>query len=135
MPRNMNRIDVHVSEEASPIEQAACEILTASLTQYQASSTFEDGIEIGTPASSPRIAEMAEALRLGELGDEGFVVQTVGEGDRRRCVIASLGPRGVLYGCGAVGERLQLGDKLDDIALRETPVLSHRNLWAWNGPR
>ncbi len=138
-------VTIHLGPDATSIERTAARFLaedwpeggsTEATTIYIAEASPESGsIVMGTPASSPIIHAMADELRVSELGDEGYVVQRVQREGRDLLVVASGGPRGVLYGSAALLEQQRLGFKSSDIDLRETPKLAERCIWFWNGPR
>lgn len=133
--------------ESTPIEQTASRLLIEHLKPslgeevalHTASShrpEFRSGdVVIGTPESCPMIAALAEELQLKALGPEGFVIRTVEREGKHLRVIASSGPRGVLYGSAALLDQLRLGRPLEKIHQRESPRLAQRCLWVWNGPR
>ncbi len=54
-------------------------------------------VVIGTPESSPLIADLGWGERLAQQGPEGYLIETTRIGGRPVTVIASEGERGVLY--------------------------------------
>ena len=133
---------IRLGERATQVERTGAKILADALARGNAPSPIvttgepSDGdIMVGTPASSSLVAANAGTFDLADLGDEGFVVRSLTRASGRNLVIAANDPRGILYACAAVADRLQLGDALDRIDLREKPALPHRNLWTWSGPK
>jgi alpha-glucuronidase len=84
----------------------------------------------GTPRSSPEIARLR--LSLAGLGDEGFLIRSVRLGDRQATIIAANRDIGVLYGAFAFLRRLQTGEPIDSLDLREAPKLRLRILDHWD---
>ncbi|HEX8063436.1 MAG TPA: alpha-glucuronidase family glycosyl hydrolase, partial [Allosphingosinicella sp.] len=84
----------------------------------------------GTPRSSAEIARLR--LPLAALGDEGFLIRSVGSKGRPAIVIAANRDIGVLYGAFALLRRLQTGRPIDSLDLRETPRLGLRILNHWD---
>lgn len=130
---------IALGPKATLIERTGADLLLEALNAggtdwVLTGSEAKDKAEIliGTSESSPAIAAMKDALKLADLGPEGFVTGQAPNGTTY--VVAAQGPRGVLYGCAAVAEQLRLGKRLESIRFREKPVLEDRILWAWNGP-
>lgn len=134
-------VAIRLGTEATTIEKTGAAILAEVIEQQTGSPPSIDhgaprpgDILIGTPDSSSIIRDQAAGLGLEALGEEGFVVRPVEQDAGRYTLIASNGPRGILYGCAAVADRVRLGTDIADVSLRERPALRDRNLWAWNRP-
>ena len=141
MPPRSSALSIRLGTQASPIERTGAEILAAALAGRNrpapgiVSGPASPGdVVVGTPASSLVVEANAATWRLSELGDEGFLVRQSDGPTGRHLVVAANRPRGALYGCAAVAERLQLGADLHKIQLRDKPALPDRNLLAWSGP-
>ncbi len=141
VPERHSGMSIRLGEQASPIEQTGAGILAQALGgPGRAAPAMVPGppcdsdVVVGTPASSPVVKANAAQWRLDQFGDEGFAAKWLTGPAGRHLVIAANRPRGVLYGCAAVADRLRLGDSLDRIDLSDRPVLADRNLWVWSGP-
>ncbi len=120
-------------ERDATIELAAQELARglSGLTGKQVTdgAVGDGAIVIGTPGS-PRIAALR--LPLAGLGHEGFVVRSATVDGRRVTVVAANAPIGVLYGAFRLLRIAQTGGSLDDLAIRDQPMLDLRLLNHWD---
>jgi len=99
--------------------------------QPPVSETVTDGsILIGTPKSSKLIADLR--LPLTGLGREGFLMQSARIAAHDVTVIAANDDVGALYGTFALLRRMQTGQPLDHLAIRDAPASRVRLLNHWD---
>ncbi|HVS62692.1 MAG TPA: alpha-glucuronidase family glycosyl hydrolase [Thermoanaerobaculia bacterium] len=92
-----------------------------------------DGVLLaGTPASSPRIAELRLADELRRAGDEGFVLRSTAVDGQPAIVLAANTDVGVLRGAFHLLRLLQTHQRIDALALVEAPRIRHRVLDHWD---
>jgi alpha-glucuronidase len=91
---------------------------------------LDGAIVIGTPKSSPIIAGLRLPLR--KLGSEGFLIRSITAGGKQMTLVAANGDVGVLYGVFALLRRIQNGEPIDKLDLRETPTSPLRMLNHWD---
>ncbi len=87
---------------------------------------------VGTPDDSERIADLDLDAALREVGPEGFVVRTLGEGADRRIVVAANRDVGALYGVFELLKRLQTHQPIASLDVVEAPKVEHRVLNHWD---
>jgi alpha-glucuronidase len=92
--------------------------------------TGDGALLLGTPASSPTIAEMR--LDLEELGSEGYLLRSTTLGGHRATVIAANSQAGLMYGTFEFIRLLQTRQPIDHLALRNSPRVQHRVLNHWD---
>ncbi|MDG2524284.1 alpha-glucuronidase family glycosyl hydrolase [Stenotrophomonas sp. HITSZ_GD] len=85
---------------------------------------------VGTPASSPLVAQLRLPLR--GLGREGYVIERVEHAGRALTVIAAPDDIGTLYGVFHLLRLLQTGQDVSALAVREQPRLQLRVLDHWD---
>ncbi len=126
-----------ILERASPMLRAARDELVRGLDGLLDTGvaafdrvTADGAVVIGTPVSSPLIAELE--LDLSGLGDEGFLIRSVEIDGHRATVIAANADVGVLYGAFRFLRLLQTRQSLDELDLREAPALGLRVLNHWD---
>jgi len=73
-----------------------------------------------------------EAAELEELGEEGYVLQTVREPGRTYIAIAGRTDRGALYGAFHFLRLMQTGHSLDDLRVIERPTAKLRMINQWD---
>lgn len=96
-----------------------------------AGAVSRDGaIVVGTPASSPLVAGLH--LDLHDLGREGYLIRSVVLHGHPATVIAGNDDIGVLYGAFGFLRRLQTGQPIDRLDLRERPRVQLRVLDHWD---
>jgi len=85
---------------------------------------------LGTPATSPLVAELG--LPLDQLGEEGWLLRSVGPDSAPLTVIAANSDRGLLYGSFEFLRRLQMGESIDALDDSGRPALQLRLLNHWD---
>ncbi len=91
----------------------------------------EDGaVIVGTPDSSPRIADLR--LDLPSLGTDGYLIRHADIDGRRALIVAAAHDVGALYGTFHLLRLIQTGQRLDDVDIRERPRLQRRVLDHWD---
>ncbi len=88
------------------------------------------GLVVGTPDSSPRIAQLH--LPLEGLGEEGYLIRRAGYAGRQLTVVAARSDIGTLYGVFHLLRLLQTGQDLGAVDVREQPRLKLRMLDHWD---
>ena len=98
-----------------------------------ASDVDRDGaVVVGTPASSPIIADLEWGRQLADLGPEGFRLRSVRLGPYGVTVIASAGEVGALYGAFHFLRLLQTLRPIDALDASQRPRLRLRVLDHWD---
>lgn len=92
--------------------------------------TIDGAIVAGTPASSPLIAKLN--LDLRDLGPEGFLIRSVTMEGHAATVVAANADVGVLYGAFRLLQRMQTGQSLQRLDLRDAPRDKVRVLNHWD---
>jgi alpha-glucuronidase len=92
----------------------------------------DGALVLGTPASSPEVAALGWTGELRALGPEGFVIRTARVAGRPATVIASEGPRGVLYGTFHLLRLAGTGAPLGALAVSQRPRIALRMLDHWD---
>jgi alpha-glucuronidase len=92
----------------------------------------EGALIAGTPAGSPAIAGLTIEAELKPLGSEGYLIRSVAIGGRRVTVVAANSDTGVLYGAFHLLRLLQTHQRVDALAVAETPRIRHRVLNHWD---
>ena len=87
---------------------------------------------VGTPAHSPRIAELGLDAALKEVGPEGFVLRSVTVDGEPRTVIAANQDVGALYGVFRLLNVLQTHDSVEALDVVDAPKVEHRVLNHWD---
>lgn len=128
---------IHVAGSSATLDVAEEELqrgLAGLLaTDLPTVETPEDGtVFVGTPETSPRIAEMDLEAALREAGPEGFVLRTVPTGDGSQTIIAANQDIGALYGVFRLLKRLQTHDSVGDLDVVDAPSVEHRVLNHWD---
>ena len=95
------------------------------------SRTIVDGaILIGTPKSQPLMTQLE--LPLDQLGEEGYLIQSVEISGSASTVIAANGEIGLLYGAFEFLRLIQTGATLDALDVVEIPKIELRLLNHWD---
>jgi alpha-glucuronidase len=133
----MSAREVVAGEVDSPVRDAARrELLRGLAGLIGAAPALADRVDrdgalvIGTPASSQAIADLK--LPLAGLGDEGFVIRTVGIQGRHAIVIGANGDIGVLYGVFQLLRLIQTERPLERLDIASRPALRLRLLDHWD---
>ena len=92
----------------------------------------DGAVVIGTPASSPLIAELGWTAVLARLGREGYVIRSVTIAGHAATVVASSGDSGALYGTFHFLRLIQTGQPLDRLDVESRPRLARRLLNHWD---
>jgi alpha-glucuronidase len=92
----------------------------------------DGAVIIGTPKSSPVIADLKWAKQLSELGQEGFLIRSITLEGRAVTVIASDGEIGALYGTFHFLRLLQTLQPIDKLSVSQRPRLQLRMLNHWD---
>lgn len=122
--------------QGNEVQRAAREELVRGLTgllgQPPREATAGDvaGLVVGTPASSPLIAQLR--LPLQGLGEEGYLIRRVQHDGRPLTVIAAPRDVGTLYGVFHLLRLLQTGQDVASVDVREQPRLKLRMLDHWD---
>lgn len=95
-----------------------------------AAAVSSDGAILVGSANNPAIASLG--LPLKELGAEGYLIRSMQVAGKRVTVIAGNQPVGALYGAFAFLKRIQLGQAIDTLDLRDRPKLQLRVLNHWD---
>jgi alpha-glucuronidase len=103
-------------------------------TEPKAKETLDgDGaVIVGTPETSPLLAELGLGDTLASLGPEGFLIRSTKIGLHRATVIASRGEAGALYGTFHFLRLLQTGAAIDHLDVKERPRFARRILNHWD---
>ncbi|MFL6734394.1 MAG: alpha-glucuronidase family glycosyl hydrolase [Sphingomicrobium sp.] len=123
-----------VQQSNSATLRIAAEELSRGITAiagHPPGTKLQDGaVIIGTPSSSPLIAMLK--LPLQSLGAEGYLIRSIRIGGRHVTVIAANRDAGVLYGSFALLRRMQTGQPLTNLNLRDAPRYDRRMLNHWD---
>lgn len=90
----------------------------------------QDGAIIVALANSPEL--QALHLKLHGLGNEGFLIRTARLNAHRVTVIAANGEPGLLYGTFQLLRRMEAGEPLEHLDIRDRPLLPLRVLDHWD---
>lgn len=134
--RKVGRI---VVQGKSATLDAAREELSAGLAgllgervPLQETPTGYGAVIVGTPDSSPSVANLVPRARLRELGPEGFIIRSVQIGDTMATVIASESETGALYGVFHFLRLMQTLAPLDNLDVSQSPRMRLRVLNHWD---
>jgi alpha-glucuronidase len=98
-----------------------------------ASGVESDGaLVLGTPESSPLVAELGWGEALVRLGPEGFLIRSTRVHGHRATVIASEGEVGTLYGAFSLLRLIKSRQPIDALDVAESPRLHRRLLDHWD---
>jgi alpha-glucuronidase len=92
----------------------------------------QGSVVIGTPQSSPLIAELPLAKALPALGNDGYLVRATEVAGKPAIVIAANRDVAVLYGAFALLRHLQTFGALSDLSLQSAPKVQRRILNHWD---
>jgi alpha-glucuronidase len=87
---------------------------------------------VGTPEGSAIVRSLGLAAKLAPLGSEGYLINTVVVGGKKCIVIAANKDIGVLYGVFSFIRLLQTHQSIGDLAIANTPRVTHRILNHWD---
>lgn len=114
------------------LRRGAHGLLGVDLPAASAKRMMEGSLIVGTPASSPLIAALDMDASLQQVGEEGFVIQTVAVDGIRATVITANTDAGVLYGVFHFLRLLQTHQPVDNLAIAHAPKIQHRLLNHWD---
>ncbi len=123
-----------VAPQGDVINSAATELqqglsaITGRTVPRHTIPKHDGAVIIGTPDTSPYIAQYVDRAELRRLGPEGYVVRT----RQNAILIASEGKRGVLYGAFHLLRLLQTQRHLTHLDIRERPVKNLRLVNHWD---
>jgi alpha-glucuronidase len=116
---------------ASELTRGLRGLLDAAIANVQIVAL--DGVLIvGTPASSPIVADLGLEGDLRTAGGEGYVIRSVAIRGRKATVISGNTDIGVLYGAFHFLRRLQTHQPIGELAIVESPRIQHRILNHWD---
>ncbi len=128
-----------VVDASSPTLQAASDELTRGLTgllgqeiEAQGKLGRRGALILGTPESSPLVAQLNIEKRLQALGSEGFMIEKVRLDGKTATVIAAQTDTGVLYGAFHLLRLLQTHADVSSIAVNSAPKVKHRVVNHWD---
>lgn len=78
------------------------------------------------------IARFIPAAELKSCGDEGFLIRSVTSGGKKLTVLTANTGRGILYGVFALIQRIQLGERIDQLSISDRPKVKVRVLNHWD---
>ncbi|WP_374163566.1 alpha-glucuronidase family glycosyl hydrolase [Arcticibacter sp. MXS-1] len=81
---------------------------------------------------SADIARFIPATDLKSCGDEGFLIRSVTSGGKKLTVLTANTGRGILYGVFALIQRIQLGERIDQLSISDRPKVKVRVLNHWD---
>jgi alpha-glucuronidase len=124
-------------EGASPVLDTAGEEFGRGAVRALARSievhgapTRDGAVILGTPATSPLIAQLS--LPLQSLGNEGFLIRSMTVEGHRATIIAANADVGVLYGVFHFFRLVQSGQSLDALEVSSQPRTKIRLLNHWD---
>lgn len=87
---------------------------------------------VGTPKSSSLIAKLNLDQKLSSLGEEGFLILSIGTSDKKQTIIAANTDQGVLYGVFNFLQLLQTHKSIASLNILSAPKLKLRVLNHWD---
>ncbi len=123
----------------SPTLRAAKRELEAALSglldmhvRFSGTITGDNFVLAGTPANTPVLSAMKLKNDLENLGDEGYIIESVSFEKRKGIVIAANTEIGVLYGVFHFLKQMQCHKSLKEMAVISVPKTEHRLLNHWD---
>ncbi len=92
----------------------------------------DGAVVVGTPSTSPLVADIGWAVALAPLGDEGYVIRSSTIGGRAVTVIASQGTTGALYGAFHFLRLIQTRQPIAKLDIAQRPRIQRRLLNHWD---
>src|SRR5689334_19461100 len=89
-------------------------------------------IVAGTSASSSLIRLLIPKKSFDSIGEEGFIIRSVSQGQQRFTIISANTDVGVLYGSFHLLRLLQTGQSLQRLSITSAPRIRHRVLNHWD---
>lgn len=90
------------------------------------------GVVIGTPATSPMVAHLANRLKATLASGQGYILQALVVDGSSFLVVAANNPAGVVAGTFALIRRMQLGQTLADLNVADAPKTAIRLVNHWD---
>lgn len=139
---HVERYRTRVSSVLVSGDSATLDLIRAELTgactgllghQIPLTAQPKDGaVVVGTPSSSPLIADLGWTADLQELGPEGYRIRSLEMSGRKVTLVASMGEVGALYGTYHLIRLLQTLRPLSDVNIDGRPRLQLRLLNHWD---
>ncbi len=95
-------------------------------------SQFGDKSVLFGISTDPAIKKLGLTQQLQRLGDEGFVVRTIHQGNDKFTVVASASEKGLLYGAFHLLRLIQTGKANEELNISEKPSYNLRVLNHWD---
>lgn len=95
-------------------------------------STMTGGLEAGTPQGNNFVASYTNREEMKKLGDDGYLIKTVGSGKNLHLLIAANSDKGVLYGSFHFLRLIQTHQPIDKLNIYEIPKIKCRLLNHWD---
>lgn len=128
-----------VIEGSSPVFDAVRNELTLGLNgllgkevSTSSKASKNNVILIGTPDTSPLIKSLVKAEKLNDLGQEGFLVESVSSGGKKYMIITANSEIGALYGSFHFLKLLQTHQPVHNLSISSKPATQHRILNHWD---
>lgn len=142
-------------ESDSTLAIAVQELQTAwqgfTSRRLSTSSSVTNGSIVVGSKNSKLIKSLSENIAYGDLGKEGYFIQTINRAGKKYLVVTGETTQSVLYGVFHLLRLLQTGESIDNIQIKEVPrydirILNHwdnldrtvergyagRSLWMWD---
>jgi alpha-glucuronidase len=127
-------------EEKSPVFESALNELKTGLSGLlnkevpvvTDNSSGVGSLIVGTFKGNSRVASLTNAQEMQQLGEEGYLIKTVGAGKEQRLLIAANSDRGVLYGSFHLLRLIQTHQPIDRLNISEMPKIKCRLLNHWD---
>ncbi|HEY8458530.1 MAG TPA: alpha-glucuronidase family glycosyl hydrolase [Actinopolymorphaceae bacterium] len=124
---------------ASPVERSAASELVRGLSGLLGREVSTEphprghgALILGTPESSPLVAEHVAIAELRALGPEGYILRRRTVDGRDTVLVASEGARGVLYGAFGLLRLLQTYERIDHLDVKDRPASPLRFVNHWD---
>jgi alpha-glucuronidase len=95
----------------------------------------DGAVVVGTRASSTIVRRHISARDLASVGDDGYLIRSVGKGKHRFTVVAGRTDLGALYGTFAFLRRVQTQKSVTHLNIADSPKVRHRHLNYWETER
>lgn len=90
------------------------------------------GLIAGTPQGNNLVASFTNREEMKKLGDDGYLIKTVGSGKNQHLLIAANSDKGVLYGSFHFLRLFQTHQPIDQVNIVEIPKIKCRLLNHWD---
>jgi len=95
-------------------------------------SPFTGSLIAGTPRGNSFIASYTNPQEMNMLGDDGYLIKSVGSGKNQHLLITANNDKGVLYGSFHLLRLLQTHQSIDHLNICEIPKIKCRILNHWD---